>query len=182
MTSLTKTILSVFILGGLWAGQSQQAISQDRKGLTGIGVQFSTPPQYNSPLFIISSMAMSPDILISTWLTDRVALEPSIGILAYTDQTFWRLGLTFVNHFGQEKLTPFVLVRSKAYLTSNNGSTGSDYLIGVAVGGEYFIGEKFSVSGECQLNHWISDKDRSLFLKYNITTTGVGVAGRFYLN
>ena len=184
MLSLTKTLLSTFVLLGLCVNVSQQAVCQERKGLTGIGIQFSTPPPYvyGSTLFSVGSMEMLPDIIISTWLTDRATLEPSLGLVAYTNQTYLRLGLTFINHFGLERLSPFVLVRGKAYLTSINSNNSSDYLFGLGVGGEYFISEKFSVSGECQLNYLVPDKDRSFFIKDNITSTGVGISSRFYLN
>ena len=185
MISPTKPIISVLVLILLCLFASQQTICQDRTGLTGIGIQVATPPPYTyNPAFDpAESMEMKPDILISTWLTDRLALEPSLGLVAFTNETNWRLGLAIVNHFGHEKLVPFVLFRARAYFTSNSGNSMSDYVLGLGFGGEYFIGEKFSVSGECQLNYLIPDKNRSLFfITDNVFSTGVGLSSRFYLN
>ena len=125
---------------------------------------------------------MQPDILASTWITNHIAIEPSVGILTHNNFTFWRLGFAVVKHFGQEKLSPFVLFRAKTYLVSSGGIKSSDYLFGLAVGGEYFVGEKFSMSGEAQLNYVVPDKKFSLFEKRNTVMTGVGITGRFYLN
>jgi hypothetical protein len=123
-----------------------------------------------------------PDILVSAWVTDKIAIEPSVGILAYTNYTFWRLGFAVVNHFGQEKLSPFVLFRAKTYLSSASGRKSSDYLLGLACGGEYFVSDKFSVSGEVQLNYPVPDKEQTLFVRRNTIMTGVGIGARFYLN
>ncbi|MBI2428835.1 MAG: hypothetical protein HYV29_08580 [Ignavibacteriales bacterium] len=172
----------LFFISLLTLGLFQETFSQDRKGLTGIGIQVSSPPIYNSPFFLISSMEMQPDILVSYWISDRIAIEPTVGILAYTNETYWRLGLAMVSHFNQERLSPFFLIRWKAFLLSDNGRNSEDHIIGIAVGGEYFVAEKFSISGEAQLNYSIPDKERSLFVRRNTTTTGVGIAGRFYLN
>jgi len=100
------------------------------------------------------------------------------------------LGLTIVNHFGHEKLKPFVLFRAKAYLSSsgsslvysNRATSMNNYVFGLGAGGEYFVGEKFSVSGECQLNYLIPDKNGAVYQPNNTISTGVGVSCRFYLN
>ncbi len=183
MTTPRKALLvasSIFVLSVAFFPKS---FSQDRKGFTGIGVQISTPPVYNL-LFSggNSTMEMQPDVLVSAWVTDNIAIEPSVGILAYTNETFWRLGFAVVNHFGQEKLSPFVLFRAKTYLYSTSGWESNDYLFGLAVGGEYFVGEKFSVSGGVQLNYAVPDKEQTLFVRRNTIMTGVGIGLRFYLN
>lgn len=182
MKYITKNVHWMFFILLLTFGLFQETVSQDRKGLTGIGIQIASPPLYSSPIFLISSIEMQPDILISYWVTDRLAVEPSIGLMSYTNETYWRLGFSVINHFNQEKLAPYLLFRGKAYLLSDNGRKSSDYLLGVGCGGEYFVGDKFSISGEAQLNYSIPDKERSLFAKRNAVTTGVGIAGRFYLN
>jgi hypothetical protein len=206
VSTLIKLILRVFILLTFWLAASQEAICQDRTGLIGIGIQLSTPPPFVYNLNYIygaqslsepyvaapaqGSMEMTPDILVSAWLTDQLAIEPSVGLMAYTNETQWRLGLTVVNHFGREKLKPFVLLRAKAYLSSsgsdlvysNRATTMSNYFFGLGVGGEYFVGEKISVSGECQLNYLIPDKNGAVYQPDNTTSTGVSVSCRFYLN
>lgn len=183
----------------------QSAHSQDKTGSIAIGVQLSTPPPlvYNdsyifggvyisdpySPIPARGSLEMPPDILISYWANDGLAFEPSIGIMAFTNETEWRLGLTIVQHFGVEKLRPFVSLSGKAYLSStgsdlayaNTATKITNYFFGLGVGGEYFVGDRFSVSGQCQLNYLIPDKNALVYLASNTFSTGVGVAARFYL-
>jgi len=204
--SVTKLIINALVLFALCFNVSQQALCQERAGTIGIGVQLSTPPPFVYNLNYIfgaadfygpyvaapaqGSMEMPPDVIISTWITDRIAIEPSIGLMAYTNETQWRLGLTILNHFGDEKLQPFVLAQTKVYLTSsgsnlvyNNSATRmTNYVFGLGVGGEYFVGKKFSVSGECQLNYLIPDKSGAVYQTDNTLSTGVGVSCRFYLN
>lgn len=182
MKYMVRSILHLIYICIAVGGLFQVAFSQDRKGLTGIGIQISSPPVYNSPFLLISSIEMQPDILIAYWVSDRLTVEPSIGLMAYTNETYWRLGFSVINHFNQERLSPYLLFRGKAYLLSDNGRKSSDYLLGVACGGEYFIADKFSISGEAQLNYSVPDKERSLFVRRNTVNTGVGIAGRFYLN
>ena len=206
MYSLTKLILRSLVLLTLCLNISHQSISQERAGSIGIGVQLSTPPPfvYNlnyifgsmnvggsyvaTPAF--SSMEMPPDILISTCITDRIAIEPSIGLMAYTNETQWRLGLKIVNHFGDEQLQPFVLAQAKVYLASsgsglvysNSATSMTNFVFGLGAGGEYFVGKKFSLSGECQLIYLIPDKNGAVYQPDNTISTGVGVSCRFYLN
>jgi len=202
--SLTKLFSTGLLLFAFCFDASQQAICQGRVGLIGVGIQLSTPPPfvynpnygamgYFGPYVAtpsLGSLEMPPDILLSTWITDQIAVEPSVGLMAYTNETQWRLGITIVNHFGNEKLEPFVLVRAKAYLINsgshlkdNSTATNvSNYVFGLGVGGEYFIGDKFSVSGECQLNYFIPDKNGLIYITNNVISTGVGISCRFYLH
>lgn len=180
MFSLRTVIVLLFIV---FVVMPQNMVSQERKGLTGVGIQIFTPPFYNnSPAAFLGSMEMQPDILVSAWVANNITIEPSIGVISYKNFTYWRLGFAVVNHFGQERLSPYVLFRAKTYLLSNGGIKIHDYLFGLAGGGEYFIAEKFSVSGEAQLNYLVPDKKFSLFEKRNTIMTGVGITVRFYLN
>lgn len=206
MYSLNRTILIALVLIALCLDVSQQAICQDRTGSVGIGIQLSTPPPfvynlnnywgavYNAGPYMATtaqgSIEMPPDVLISAWLTNQIAIEPSIGLLAYTNQTQWRLGLAFVNHFGYDKLKPFVSLQAKAYLASsgsglaygNSATKMTNYVFGLGVGGEYFIVEDLSVSGEAQLNYLIPDKNGAVYQPDNTISTGVAVSCKFYLN
>jgi len=197
MYPITRFHVIALVLSSLCLDISQQAISQDRSGTIGIGIQLSTPPPfvygpvytpnyYYGPYFPTpaqGTMEIPADVLVSAWLTDQVAIEPSIGLMAYTNETQWRFGLAFVNHFGHEKLRPFVKAQAKIFLASNGGglvygsspSKMTSYFYGLGVGGEYFVGEKFSVSGECQLNYLIPDKNSWI-------STGAALSCRLYLN
>jgi len=160
--------------------------------MTGIGVVISAPPPYTysagAPLygfFNPTSMDMTPDILISTWITDRIALEPSVGFFSSSNITAWRFGLTYINHFGHGQFLPFALVRAKTYLTPTLGRDFNHYSLALGGGAEYFVGDKFSISGECQLNYFVPLLVQSSDFtdtKVNITYTGVAISGRFYLN
>jgi len=191
------SMMRLSVLSGLSLICIQQSVSQDTDRRIGIGVQLSTPPPFNYNLMYSSysalptqqSLEMPPDVLISCWLTDEIALEPSVGLLAFSNETQWRLGLTIINHFGTEKLRPFVLVGGKAYLSSStrdipytySNATTTSFLFALGTGGEYFVGDKFSVSGECHLSYLIPDKSGTIYLAYNTLSTGVGLACRFYL-
>ena len=205
MCTIVKSIFKVFLFLIFFLGSYQQVTCQEKLGSIGIGVQLSTPPPfvykldyifgaslYNGPYEAtpaLGTVELTPDILISTWLTDKVALEPSIGLMLYKNQTQWRLGVTVVNHFGNEKFKPFVLFQAKIYLISsgsqlvnyNRSTKTTNYLFGLGVGGEYFIVDKFSVSGCCQLNYLIPDKNGLVYITDNAMATGATVCCRFYL-
>jgi len=184
MLPSTKSFLTAFVLLIAFSRATQQAFCEDRTGRTGIGIQLSTPAPYIDSYSIGTpgSIEMPSDILISMWISDRVALQPSIGTSLNSHETYWRLGISYLNYFSHNKLSPFISVRAKTYLAYSYGTSSVAYLFGLGVGGEYFVGEKFSVGGECQLNYLVQDKGRASLYTDNITYTGVGVFAKFYLN
>ena len=55
-------------------------------------------------------------------------------------------------------VSPFISGRAGALISSpSGGSTKTDYLFGLGVGGEYFIDRHFSFGVEAQVNIGISD-------------------------
>lgn len=96
-------------------------------------------------------------------------LEPEIGFLRFSEDgefaeetiTQWRFGIgAFYYMRAAESLRAYVGPRLGLQLTSMTDENGGKYefdetdlLIGIALGGEYFFSDNFSLGGEIQLNY-----------------------------
>jgi hypothetical protein len=107
-------------------------------------------------------------IMVPLFLSDKVVLAPAFEFASAskvgTDIVFGVLAKTFFNHQGE--LRPYWGIRagigyfnSKAPDTSNQ----TDYIVGAAIGVEYFFNKNFSIGIEPQLNMSVSDDESDRF-------------------
>ena len=154
------------------------------------------------------------DILVPIHFGQRFKLEPWLGVFRFKEKsedtgftsdekvTQWRFGTGLYFRFPtSESFVPYFGPRVGLMLTSfsdENTFTGgsskfelseTDFLIGLALGGEYFFSGHFSLGGEVQLNYislgeptvkddGIEITDGSL--SRNLFSNGASILARFY--
>ncbi len=117
------------------------------------------------------------DILIPIWLNNNNSLAPAIGVVnigkSYTDLS---IALVYHHYFPySESFSPLLGFRGGALLGLPDPGTGTtDYLFGLAGGGEYFFSPNFSIGIEAQLNFSFSDKRSARFGNPGGTTINTG--------
>jgi hypothetical protein len=110
--------------------------------------------------------AAQADISLPIWAGNYNSIAPSIGIVnveeSYTDLS---LALVYHHYFKYNKnFSPFLGIRGGALLNlPESGTKTTDYLLGIAGGGEYFFSSNFSVGIEAQLNFTFSDENSTRF-------------------
>ena len=159
----------------LFAGTAQ---AQDDGVKVGIGVnliQATIAPDLSGG-GTFGAVALG-DILVPIHFGQRFKLEPWLGVVrsreksedtGFTSEeklTQWRFGTGLYYRFpASESFVPYFGPRVGLLLTSfsneftNGGSSKfelseTDFLIGLALGGEYFFSGHFSLGGEVQLNY-----------------------------
>ncbi len=97
--------------------------------------------------------------------TESFSIAPSFGLLwAQDGGTDIHLGIIPRFYLTHGKAKPYLGGRVGILIYSpNQGSTTTDYLIGLSGGGEYFLNEHFSFGVEAQLNLTISDSNSLRF-------------------
>ena len=114
----------------------------------------------------LSAVESSPKFMIRWWINDQFTFEPTFGIIHVdpskkSSATRYLPGFGFVFHFRSgEELRPFIGSRFDLDISSG-GKTYFDLIIALPFGAEYFFSDKFSVSGEYQLQLIITDSEAS---------------------
>ena len=100
------------------------------------------------------------DIILPIWAGNRVIIAPAFNIL-YVEDAGVDLGVGIAPRFylQMDRVAPYIGGRVAAFfnLPSGNGKETTDWLLGLALGGEYFLNPKFSIGVEAQANFTISD-------------------------
>jgi hypothetical protein len=100
------------------------------------------------------------DIILPIWAGDKVVIAPAFNFV-YVEDAGVDVGIGIVPRFylQMDKVAPYVGGRAGAFLGLPSGSAEdtTDWLLGLAFGGEYFLNPKFSVGVEAQANCTISD-------------------------
>jgi len=103
------------------------------------------------------------DILIPIWLGSQFSLSPALGIVSTQGVgTDLHIGLIPRYYFSTEKVAPYIGLRVAMLQTLPSPGT-TDWLVGAAFGGEYFVDRHFSTGIESQFNLTISDPNSSRF-------------------
>jgi hypothetical protein len=105
------------------------------------------------------------DILVPIWTSDRFSLAPAFGLLwAQDGGSDIRFALAPRFFFSRTTFAPYVGGRLGVLLASpKNGDSTTDWIMGLAAGGEYFVDPHFSVGVESQLNLTISAEHSGRF-------------------
>jgi len=153
---------------------------------------FNAFPQTNGNkfglVFHTNSGSSLSDIGFSFWFDKNIAFEPIISYqnINYDGKnigTSINPGIRFLYHFGQRKIKPYLGIGYRAAILSGSGESYADNIIGIIYGGEYILTQWFSIGGEFQLKHVITDEDFSP-LGYpgnsNITVTQSTIILRLY--
>ena len=106
------------------------------------------------------------DILLPIWIGNKVVIAPAFSAV-YAEGAGADLGIGFAPrfYFRMEKIAPYVGGRAAAFFSLPTGNVGNttDWLLGLALGGEYFLDDKFSIGVEAQANFTISDEQSDRF-------------------
>ncbi len=124
------------------------------------------------------------DILIPIKFSSMV-IAPIFGIVSFSEvATDFHLGLKERFYFNSSNTRPyFGLVQLLYILAPDGGETITDYAFGIAMGGEHFFDESFSIGIEGQLNISISDNESIRFGtpgKTNLNTYGAVFASIYF--
>jgi hypothetical protein len=105
------------------------------------------------------------DFLIPIWIGSKATIAPVFGVNWIQDAgTDLHIGLVPKFYFSRNKVSPFISLRGALLRTIPSVGEGTtDWLFGLAIGGEYFFDENFSVGIESQLNYTVSDKRSTRF-------------------
>ncbi|NNC82362.1 MAG: hypothetical protein HKN79_02195 [Flavobacteriales bacterium] len=127
-------------------------------------------------------------IHVPIWVGDLATLGPSIGYSTATDSgTDLLFGLAFRGYLNENQAAPFIGLQYAALIASppredEEDKATIDNVIGLMLGGDYFVSPQFSLGVELQLNYTISDEDSNRFGNRGgetFNTAGV-VSGAFY--
>ncbi|MEL7834447.1 hypothetical protein [Fodinibius sp. Rm-B-1B1-1] len=117
------------------------------------------------------------NLQVPIWLNDNVTIAPVFGI-NHQQNNFTSINLGVAPRFYQDVGSDFATylgARGIIQRTSPEvGAEDSDFLLGATGGGEYFLGEHFSLGVEVQLNFLINDNGNDRF------GTGAAVMGTYY--
>jgi hypothetical protein len=107
--------------------------------------------------------------MVPFWITRKISFSPALDIRwGEKLATDFALGIVPRFYFSTEKLSPYIGLKAAVdfYLPADNNSTETkttDYMAGLAFGGEYFFDPRFSVGVEMQANFTKSDKNSMRF-------------------
>lgn len=112
-----------------------------------------------------SYQAAQLSILLPVWLNEKIILEPSIGFSSVEDAgQDYQIGIELKKFLYKEKTSPFIGIRfGTAMYSPKSSHLVSDFIYGIAAGGEYFVDRNFSLGIEGQLNASKSDKKSARF-------------------
>lgn len=100
------------------------------------------------------------DIILPIWAGNKVVIAPAFNAV-YLEDAGVDLGIGIAPRFylNMDTVAPYVGGRVGAFfnLPTGNAQETTDWLLGLALGGEYFFHSKFSVGVEAQANFTISD-------------------------
>ncbi|HTY58186.1 MAG TPA: hypothetical protein VMF59_05185 [Bacteroidota bacterium] len=134
--------------------------------------------------FSASIQGSQGDILVPVWITDSFSLAPSLGLVWAQDSgTDVRFAIVPRVYFRKDRIAPFIGGRIGVLVSSPSvGSSTTDWVVGLAAGGEYFLDDHFSLGVESQLNLSISDENSNRFGNPDGTTlnTAAAVYATFY--
>lgn len=105
------------------------------------------------------------DIAIPMWIAHRAVLVPSVGVTSIEGKASdVRVALMVRFNLGSGKAVPYVGGRvGLMWVTPKYGESTQDMIVGPAVGGEYFLDDRFSLGVEAQVNAAISGEKSSRF-------------------
>jgi hypothetical protein len=117
------------------------------------------------------------NLQVPIWLNDNVTIAPVFGINHQQD-SFTSINLGVAPRFYQDMGSDFATylgARGILQRTSPEvGSEDTDFLLGATGGGEYFLGNHFSLGVEAQLNFLINDNGSDRL------STGAALMGTYY--
>jgi hypothetical protein len=100
------------------------------------------------------------DVILPVWAGNKVVIAPAFNIV-YVEDAGVDLGIGIAPRFylQMDNVAPYIGGRVGTFfnLPSGNAKNSTDWLLGLAVGGEYFLNPKFSLGVEAQTNFAISD-------------------------
>ncbi len=118
-------------------------------------------------------------ISMPIWTGKKVTIAPSLGIV-YREEVGSDLALGLLFKFytrTPKKITPYIGARVGALINSPEVGEGqTDWLLGVAFGGDYFLDDDFSLGVEAQLNLTKSDENSLRFGSPDGITINTGAA------
>ncbi|MFQ5605312.1 MAG: hypothetical protein ACE5HS_18760 [bacterium] len=99
------------------------------------------------------------DILLPFWLDDKTVIAPAVNVVFIEDgATDLGIGIAPSIYLRTAKAAPYISARVGSFLNNiEGGNSTTDWLLGLAFGGEYFFDPKFSIDVETQVNATISD-------------------------
>lgn len=162
-------IISLFIL-------SQSALAGGKDNQFGIGLTVTDS---------------SPSLMIRYWMNDFTTFEPEFAFshVKTSDDskaTEYIPGIGFLYHWSPESnLRPYVGVRVIADMMSGGDETYTDFFTNLIAGCEYFISERFSITGEYRFTVISTDSDFSpswLTPSATYLNTGQMLSVHFYLS
>ena len=118
--------------------------------------------------FTASFQSSQLDILMPIWVNNKMSIAPIVG-LTWEDGTGADLHLGIEPRFylNRNKVSPYIGLQVGLFNVIPASGTGisstTDWLAGLAVGGEYFFDENLSVGVESQGNFTFSDPNSSRF-------------------
>lgn len=117
------------------------------------------------------------NLQVPIWLNDNVTIAPVFGV-NYQQDNFTSINLGVAPRFYQDMGSDFATylgARGVLQRTSPEiGPEDSDFLLGATGGGEYFLGNHFSLGVEAQLNFLINDNGGDRL------STAAAVMGTYY--
>lgn len=159
------SIIALFVLLGIGIA-SQNCFAQAKKGQIGLSIALQDVQQ---------------DIVVPIWITDKIVVAPALGLVSIRDaRTDLSVAWEVKYYPSKEKLSPYGGSRfALLFAFPDKGDTVFDYLLGVAVGAEYFFDSRFSIGDEVQLNQTFID-DLSPRSFGDVLNTGAVVYATFY--
>ena len=123
------------------------------------------PPAAGTIGLMASMQSEQVDILVPCWVSASINLAPSARFVsigdAYSD---YGVGASLRFYRRSENVSPYVGIRSMAlFVSPKTGNGWTDFVIGGAFGGDYFLDEHFSVGVEAQLNVTKSAEESTRF-------------------
>ena len=133
----------------------------------------------------------SPSLMLRYWMSDYATFEPEFAFSRVkTDDdskaTEYIPGFGILYHWNpQSNLRPYVGVRVIADIMSGNDETYTDFYTNLLFGCEYFISDRFSITGEYRFTVISTDSDFSpswLTPSATYLNTGQMLSVHFYLS
>ncbi len=117
------------------------------------------------------------NLQIPIWLNDNITIAPVFGINHQQD-SFTSINLGVAPRFYQDMGSNFATyLGARGILQRTSPEVGpedTDFLLGATGGGEYFLGNHFSIGVEAQLNFLINDNGGDRL------STGAALMGTYY--
>ncbi len=100
------------------------------------------------------------DIILPIWVGSKIVIAPAFSVV-YVEDAAIDLGVGIAPRFYLRtgRVAPYIGGRAAAFflMPSGNAQNITDWLLGLTLGGEYFLDPKFSIGVEAQANFAISD-------------------------